>query len=122
MQLLPCLELCNALERSCPPFLGLACPVPQFDASRSYGVGYVDGDQPSDPSSMSSSPSSHSRAPFANVYALTEPKVMRADGMGSDGTGGTWRPGGGVTGTSQDRFGNVWCNGNVKGLVKVKES
>lgn len=92
-QLLPCLELCNALERSCPPFLSLACPVPQFDAARSYGVGYIDGDG----SGMDG---------------------VRSDGMGSDGSGGTWRRKGGITGTSQDRYGNVWCNGNVPGLVE----
>lgn len=42
--LLPCLETCNAVDRSCPYFLGFQCPLPKFNADQSYGVGYVDGD------------------------------------------------------------------------------
>ena len=45
MQLLPCLETCNAVERACPPFLQFKCPIPRFNADESYGVGYIDGDQ-----------------------------------------------------------------------------
>lgn len=40
--LLPCLETCNAADRACPAFLGFKCPLPQFTAASSYGVGYVD--------------------------------------------------------------------------------
>ncbi|OBZ72809.1 putative oxidoreductase C24B10.20 [Grifola frondosa] len=40
--LLPCLETCNAADRACPSFLGFKCPLPQFTAAQSYGVGYVD--------------------------------------------------------------------------------
>lgn len=41
--LLPCLETCNAVDRACPNFLGFTCPVPNFNANQSYGVGFVDG-------------------------------------------------------------------------------
>ncbi|PIL34269.1 transporter [Ganoderma sinense ZZ0214-1] len=40
--LLPCLETCNAADRACPAFLGFKCPLPQFTASNSYGVGFID--------------------------------------------------------------------------------
>lgn len=40
--LLPCLEVCNAVDRACPTFLGIKCPVPQFNADTSYGVGFID--------------------------------------------------------------------------------
>ena len=40
--LLPCLEVCNAVDRACPSFLGIKCPVPQFNANTSYGVGFID--------------------------------------------------------------------------------
>ncbi|KAK0187108.1 stretch-activated Ca2+-permeable channel component-domain-containing protein [Armillaria mellea] len=40
--LLPCLERCNAADRACPSFLGFRCPTAQFNASSSYGVGYID--------------------------------------------------------------------------------
>ena len=40
--LLPCLETCNAADRACPAFLGFKCPLPQFTAASSYGVGFVD--------------------------------------------------------------------------------
>lgn len=63
--LLPCLEMCNAVDRSCPPFLQFTCPTNRFNAAASYGVGYIDG----------------------------------ADGSQSKG----------LTGVSQDRWGNVWC-------------
>ena len=64
--LLPCLELCNAADRACPPFLQFSCPTMQYNAAASYGVGYIDG----------------------------------ADGSQN----------GGLTGNSQDRWGNVWCH------------
>jgi calcium channel MID1 len=64
--LLPCLEMCNAVDRACPPFLLFRCPTMQFNAAASYGVGYIDG----------------------------------ADGKQNEG----------LTGHSQDRFGNVWCH------------
>ncbi|KAI0300053.1 stretch-activated Ca2+-permeable channel component-domain-containing protein [Multifurca ochricompacta] len=40
--LLPCLETCQAVDRACPIFLGFRCPLPDFTASASYGVGYID--------------------------------------------------------------------------------
>ena len=64
--LLPCLEMCNAVDRACPPFLQFNCPTMQFNAAASYGVGYIDG----------------------------------ADGEQKKG----------LTGNSQDRWGNVWCH------------
>ena len=39
---LPCIEVCNAADRACPPFLGFRCPLPQYTASQSYGVGFID--------------------------------------------------------------------------------
>ncbi|KAH9916536.1 stretch-activated cation channel Mid1 [Fomitopsis serialis] len=39
---LPCLEVCYGADRACPPFLGFQCPLPQYTAGQSYGVGYVD--------------------------------------------------------------------------------
>ncbi|KAK0436385.1 stretch-activated cation channel Mid1 [Armillaria borealis] len=65
--LLPCLERCNAADRACPSFLGFRCPTAQFNASSSYGLGYIDS--------------------------------------GIEGVQGR-----GSSGTSQDRYGNVWCN------------
>ncbi|KAI5989562.1 stretch-activated Ca2+-permeable channel component-domain-containing protein [Pisolithus albus] len=67
--LLPCLEVCHAVDRVCPYFLGISCPVPQFNADASYGVGFIDSGDP---------------------------------GVVGQGT----------TGMAQDRWGNVWCNGN----------
>jgi len=64
--LLPCLEMCNAVDRTCPPFLQFTCPTKKFNAGASYGVGYIDG----------------------------------ADGEQNEG----------LTGDSQDRWGNVWCH------------
>lgn len=40
--LLPCIETCNAVDRACPVFLGFRCPLPQFTAYASYGIGYID--------------------------------------------------------------------------------
>ncbi|KAI6148887.1 stretch-activated Ca2+-permeable channel component-domain-containing protein [Pisolithus tinctorius] len=67
--LLPCLEVCHAVDRACPYFLGISCPVPQFNADASYGVGFIDS--------------------------------------GESGVVGH-----GTTGAAQDRWGNLWCNGN----------
>ena len=41
--LLPCLETCAEADRSCPYFIGFKCPVIQFNANESYGIGYIDG-------------------------------------------------------------------------------
>jgi len=67
--LLPCLETCNAIDRACPYFLGIKCPTTKFNATASYGVGFID-------------------------------------------SGEVGEIGNGVTGTAQDRWGNVWCNGD----------
>jgi len=40
--LLPCLEVCHAVDRACPPFVGFKCPKSIFNAAASYGVGYID--------------------------------------------------------------------------------
>ena len=40
--LLPCIETCTAVDRACPHFLGFRCPLVQFNANDSYGVGYID--------------------------------------------------------------------------------
>ena len=40
--LLPCIEMCNAVDRACPIFLGFRCPLIRYTASTSYGVGYID--------------------------------------------------------------------------------
>ncbi|KAI0245821.1 stretch-activated Ca2+-permeable channel component-domain-containing protein [Lactifluus subvellereus] len=40
--LLPCIETCNAVDRACPVFLGFRCPLPDFTANASYGLGFVD--------------------------------------------------------------------------------
>lgn len=40
--LLPCMETCTAVDRTCPYFLGFKCPVAKFTASSSYGLGYID--------------------------------------------------------------------------------
>ena len=65
--LLPCIETCNAVDRACPAFLGFLCPLPDFTANASYGLGFIDS----------------------------------ADGDVE---------GGGMPGTAQDRWGNVFCN------------
>lgn len=41
-ELLPCLETCHAVDRSCPPSLQWVCPRQGINAERSYGVGYID--------------------------------------------------------------------------------
>ncbi|KAG8899938.1 stretch-activated cation channel mid1 [Tulasnella sp. 408] len=41
-ELLPCLESCQAVRRTCPPFLGWACPVPDVNAAESYALGVWD--------------------------------------------------------------------------------
>ncbi|KAF5360913.1 hypothetical protein D9756_004891 [Leucocoprinus leucothites] len=43
MRLLPCIELCNAVDRACPPFLQFRCPTSKFNGGASYGFGYIDG-------------------------------------------------------------------------------
>ena len=74
-ELLPCLETCNQVDRSCPPSLQWVCPRQGITAGRSYGVGFID---------------------------------KPAEDISGGGTQGA-----GSTGMSQDRFGNVWCNGVV---------
>lgn len=41
-ELLPCLETCHAVDRSCPPPLQWYCPRKGTNAEKSYGVGYID--------------------------------------------------------------------------------
>lgn len=31
------------MDRACPIFLGISCPLPEYNAAVSYGVGYIDG-------------------------------------------------------------------------------
>ncbi|KAF8578525.1 hypothetical protein K439DRAFT_1638739 [Ramaria rubella] len=42
-ELLPCIETCYAVDRSCPPLFGWTCPHPTVNANFSYGVGFIDG-------------------------------------------------------------------------------
>jgi len=41
--LLPCLETCHAVDRSCPPLLQWRCPLTTVNANQSYGIGFIDG-------------------------------------------------------------------------------
>lgn len=41
-ELLPCIETCHAMDRACPPFLGITCPHTTVNANWSYGVGFID--------------------------------------------------------------------------------
>ncbi|EJT98066.1 hypothetical protein DACRYDRAFT_24603 [Dacryopinax primogenitus] len=41
-ELLPCIETCTIVDRSCPYFLQFACPLPGVTAEFSYGVNFVD--------------------------------------------------------------------------------
>ena len=50
------------------------------------------------------------RCPIPRFNAADSYGVGFIDGDGEDGDG-DWVPGGGRVGKSQDRFGNVWCNG-----------
>ena len=44
--LLPCIEQCYAVDRSCPPFLKFRCPSARFNAAFSYALGYIDKIEP----------------------------------------------------------------------------
>ncbi|KZT50476.1 hypothetical protein CALCODRAFT_504687 [Calocera cornea HHB12733] len=41
-ELLPCIETCTMVDRSCPYFLQFGCPLPGVTAEFSYGVGFID--------------------------------------------------------------------------------
>jgi calcium channel MID1 len=41
-ELLPCIETCQAVTRTCPSFLQWVCPLNNVNANMSYGVGYID--------------------------------------------------------------------------------
>ncbi|KAG9074673.1 stretch-activated cation channel mid1 [Ceratobasidium sp. 370] len=41
-ELLPCIETCQAVDRSCPPLLKWKCPVVGVNANVSYGLGFID--------------------------------------------------------------------------------
>lgn len=43
IRLLPCIELCTAVDRACPPFLQFRCPKSNFNGAATYGFGYIDG-------------------------------------------------------------------------------
>ena len=43
MRLLPCIEMCTAVDRACPPFLQFRCPKNSFNGASTYGFGYIDG-------------------------------------------------------------------------------
>lgn len=46
VELLPCLETCQATDRACPYHVGFRCPLKEFNADKSYGVGFIDrGDE-----------------------------------------------------------------------------
>ncbi|KAG8845223.1 stretch-activated cation channel mid1 [Tulasnella sp. 330] len=42
MEILPCIETCNAVHRNCPPFLQWQCPNPYTNANESYALGVLD--------------------------------------------------------------------------------
>ena len=42
MELLPCLEVCQIVDRACPPLLQWSCPTANVNANRTYGVGFID--------------------------------------------------------------------------------
>lgn len=42
VELLPCLETCQAADRACPYHVGFQCPLKEFNADKSYGVGFID--------------------------------------------------------------------------------
>ena len=42
VELLPCLERCQATDRACPNHVGFQCPLKDFNAHKSYGVGFID--------------------------------------------------------------------------------
>lgn len=41
-ELPPCLEVCQTVDRACPPMLQWTCPTANVNANRTYGVGLVD--------------------------------------------------------------------------------
>jgi calcium channel MID1 len=41
-ELLPCIETCQAVTRSCPSLLQWVCPLNAVNANAGYGVGYID--------------------------------------------------------------------------------
>ena len=43
IRLLPCIEMCTAVDRACPPFLQFRCPKNSFNGATTYGFGYIDG-------------------------------------------------------------------------------
>lgn len=42
VELLPCLETCQATDRACPYYVSFQCPLVEFNAEDSYGVGFID--------------------------------------------------------------------------------
>lgn len=42
VELLPCLETCQATDRACPYHVGFKCPLTEFNANESYGAGFID--------------------------------------------------------------------------------
>lgn len=42
VELLPCLETCQATDRACPYHVGFQCPLKTYNADQSYGVGFID--------------------------------------------------------------------------------
>lgn len=42
-EVLPCVETCLQVQRSCPAFLGWQCPIYDVNANESYGIGFIDG-------------------------------------------------------------------------------
>ncbi|KAG8898738.1 stretch-activated cation channel mid1 [Tulasnella sp. 403] len=43
-ELLPCIETCNVVRRTCPPLLQWKCPVPSVNANESYALGVWDSE------------------------------------------------------------------------------
>ncbi|EJD38150.1 hypothetical protein AURDEDRAFT_187821 [Auricularia subglabra TFB-10046 SS5] len=86
-QVLPCVEICQAADRACPPLVGFKCPVVGVNANASYGVGYVD----------------YVRTDGAS-YTLPEAEIRRLKKLGDED----------LKGVEADEFGNRWCAGDVR--------
>ncbi|KAJ3570098.1 hypothetical protein NP233_g4627 [Leucocoprinus birnbaumii] len=83
-RLLPCIEVCNAVDRACPPFLQFRCPTSNFNGAATYGFGYIDGPDGSQGGGVVKAEGGHSRAQSpANLPASTlkiyQPYFVPAD-------------------------------------------
>lgn len=90
VEILPCMESCNAVHRNCPPFIQWQCPNPRVNANESYALGVLDDWDGDD-----------------------EGKGILGGGLNAAGIAIGRKSGGSgveVRGVV-DPWGNVWCNG-----------